>query len=68
MPDAVERYAADRLGDATPTSRKRWAAMPSGWHPDELRPALERCIKGVASGQAALLEVMTHEESAFAGA
>jgi len=69
MPDAVERYAADRLG-----GRYADVAKALGGHaerverPDELRPALERCIAGVASGQAALLEVMTHEESSFAGA
>ena len=30
--------------------------------PAELRPAMERCIRSIDAGQAALLEVMTHEE------
>jgi hypothetical protein len=31
--------------------------------PAELRPALERAIASTRDGRAALLEVMTHEES-----
>jgi thiamine pyrophosphate-dependent acetolactate synthase large subunit-like protein len=67
MPDAVERYEADRLG-----GRYADVATALGGHaervayPDELRPALERCVRAVAAGRASLLEVMTHEESAFA--
>ncbi len=69
MPDAVERYAADRLGGRYADIAKALGGPAERvGHPDELRPALKRCIRGVASGQAALLEVMTHEESAFAGA
>jgi thiamine pyrophosphate-dependent acetolactate synthase large subunit-like protein len=69
MPHAVARYEADRLG-----GRYADIARALGGHaelvagPEELRSALERCITSVAAGQAALLEVMTQEESAFAGA
>ena len=69
MPDAVARYAADRLGgryadDRQGARRPRRAASSE---PDELRAALERCIAAVAAGQAALCEVATHEETAMAG-
>jgi thiamine pyrophosphate-dependent acetolactate synthase large subunit-like protein len=68
MPDAVSRYAADRMG-----GRYADVARALGGHaervdrPDELRAALERCIASVGAGQAALCEVATHEESAMAG-
>jgi acetolactate synthase-1/2/3 large subunit len=69
MPDAVERYAADQLGGCYADVAKALGGHAERvGHPDELRPALERCIASVTAGQAALLEVMTHEESAFAGA
>ena len=67
MPDAVSRYASDRLG-----GRYADIATALGGHgerverPAELRPALERCIASVADGQAALCEVATHEENAMA--
>jgi acetolactate synthase-1/2/3 large subunit len=69
MPEAVERYEAHRLG-----GRYAEVASALGGHaerverPDDLRPALERAIAAVGSGQAALVEVSTHEESVFAGA
>jgi acetolactate synthase-1/2/3 large subunit len=67
MPDAVTRHAANRLGG-------EYAAIGTalGGHaerverPQELRPALERCIASVAAGRAALLEVVTHEEPMLA--
>ena len=64
MPDAVERDAANRLsgdyaGVAPRAGRPRRAGRAS---PDELRAALDRCIASTRAGQAALLEVMTHEE------
>jgi thiamine pyrophosphate-dependent acetolactate synthase large subunit-like protein len=68
MPDAVARYAADRLG-----GRYAEIARALGGHAeqvqraDELRGALERCIAAVAAGRAALCEVATHEEPAMAG-
>src|SRR6478609_4867403 len=60
MPDAVARYAADRLG-----GRYAEIARALGGHAehvqraDELRGALERCIAAVAAGRAALCEVAT---------
>jgi acetolactate synthase-1/2/3 large subunit len=68
MPDAVSRYASDRLG-----GRYADVATALGGHsetvdrPADLRPALERCISSVAAGQAALCEIATHEENAMAG-
>ena len=63
MPDAVELYGANRLGGSY---REIGAALGAYAErieqPDELRAALERCIASVENGQAALLEVMTHEE------
>jgi uncharacterized protein len=67
MPDAVARYASDRLG-----GRYADVATALGGHgervdrPAELRSALERCIASVAAGRAALCEVATHEENAMA--
>ena len=69
MPEAVARYEADRLG-----GRYAEVASALGGHaerverPDELRPALERATASMDSGRAALVEVLTHEESVFAGA
>jgi acetolactate synthase-1/2/3 large subunit len=69
MPEAVARYEADRLD-----GRYAEVASALGGHaerverPDELRPALERSLASIASGQAALVEVLTHEESVFASA
>ena len=68
MPDAVSRYASNEL-----SGRYADVATALGGHaervgsPAELRPALERCIAGVAAGQAALCEIATHEENAMAG-
>ena len=67
MPEAVARYDAHRLG-----GDYRAVATALGVHaervqrPDELRAALERSIACVASGRPALLEVLTHEETAMA--
>jgi thiamine pyrophosphate-dependent acetolactate synthase large subunit-like protein len=67
MPDAVARYDAHRLG-----GDYRGVAEALGGHaerverPEELRAALERCIRCVESGRPALLEAMTHEEPAMA--
>jgi thiamine pyrophosphate-dependent acetolactate synthase large subunit-like protein len=69
MPNAVSRYAADRLG-----GRYADVARALGGHAEqvgqagELRGALERCIASVGAGRAALCEVATHEEPAMAGA
>jgi acetolactate synthase-1/2/3 large subunit len=63
MPEAVARYDAHKLG-----GDYRGVATALGVHaeraerPDELGPALQRCIACVGSGRPALLEAMTHEE------
>jgi acetolactate synthase-1/2/3 large subunit len=68
MPEAVARYGSDRL-----TGRYADVATALGGHaervgrPADLRAALERCVKSVGAGQAALCEVATHEEPAMAG-
>ena len=67
MPDAVERHAANRLGgDYAAIGAALGGHTERVERPGELRPALERCIAATASGRAALLEVMTHEEHELA--
>jgi thiamine pyrophosphate-dependent acetolactate synthase large subunit-like protein len=67
MPDAVERHEAHRLGgDYAAIGAALGGFAERVERPAELGPALERCITAVGSGRAALLEVMTHEESRLA--
>ena len=67
MPDAVERDAANRLsGDYAGVGRALGGHTERVERPAELRAALDRCIASTESGQAALLEVMTHEEHELA--
>jgi thiamine pyrophosphate-dependent acetolactate synthase large subunit-like protein len=67
MPDAVERYGANRLGgDYREIGAALGAYAERIDQPTELRAALERCIASVDDGRTALLEVMTHEEPALA--
>jgi acetolactate synthase-1/2/3 large subunit len=67
MPDAVERYAAHRLGgDYSGVARSLGAHAERVEHPDDLRAALERCISCVEEGRPSLLEAITHEECAMA--
>jgi acetolactate synthase-1/2/3 large subunit len=67
MPDAVAKYAAHKLGgDYRGVATALGAYAERVEHPDELRAALERCIACVQSGRPALLEAITHEESAMA--
>jgi thiamine pyrophosphate-dependent acetolactate synthase large subunit-like protein len=68
MPDAVAAYGASSLG-----GDYAGVASALGGHAErvaecrELRPAIERCVASVESGRASLLEVLTHEETAFPG-
>ena len=63
MPDAVERYGSNRMG-----GDYRAIGLALGGRAErvsevgELRAALERAIAATRSGEAVLLEVMTHEE------
>jgi thiamine pyrophosphate-dependent acetolactate synthase large subunit-like protein len=66
MPDAVERYEANRLGGSYGEIGAALGAYAERIErPAELRTALERCIASVEDGRTALLEVMTHEEPAL---
>jgi acetolactate synthase I/II/III large subunit len=67
MPDAVERFSANRLGgDYAAIGKALGGYSDRVDRPDQLRPALERCYSAIGSGRAALLEVMTHEEHRLA--
>jgi thiamine pyrophosphate-dependent acetolactate synthase large subunit-like protein len=67
MPEAVTRYDAHRLGgDYRGVATALGVHAERVEHPDDLRPALQRCIACVTSGRPALLEAMTHEELAMA--
>jgi thiamine pyrophosphate-dependent acetolactate synthase large subunit-like protein len=67
MPDAVERYGSNQLGGSYAEIGAALGAYTQRVaQPAELQAGLERCIGSVESGQAALLEVMTHEESVLA--
>ena len=68
MPDAVERYGANRVGGSYAE-----VARALGGHAErvdraaDLRGGIERCIASVSAGRASLLEVVTAEEAAIAG-
>jgi acetolactate synthase-1/2/3 large subunit len=63
MPEAVAAYGANLLGgDYAGVAKALGAHAERVERSDELRAAIERCIKCVASGRPALLEAMTHEE------
>jgi thiamine pyrophosphate-dependent acetolactate synthase large subunit-like protein len=63
MPNAVDRHRSNRLGgDYAAIGRALGGHAEHVGEAGELRAALERCIAATASGKAALLEVMTHEE------
>jgi acetolactate synthase-1/2/3 large subunit len=67
MPEAVERYASNRLaGDYAALGRALGAHAERAATPQELGPALERGIAAVRDGRTALVEVMTHEEPRLA--
>lgn len=67
MPDAVERYAANRLGgDYCAIARALGGHGERVVEPADLAPALQRGIASVSAGTAALVEVMTREEPVVA--
>jgi thiamine pyrophosphate-dependent acetolactate synthase large subunit-like protein len=69
MPDAVDRFASNRLGgDYAAVAQALGAHAERVREPAELRPALERSIAATADGRAVLLEVATHEEGRLPGA
>jgi thiamine pyrophosphate-dependent acetolactate synthase large subunit-like protein len=68
MPVASERYHANRLsGEYAAVAQALGGHGEQVAHPAELKPALGRCLQAVAGGQAALLEVRTHEEPRLPG-
>ncbi|MDX6591087.1 MAG: hypothetical protein QOJ13_283 [Gaiellales bacterium] len=63
MPDAVNRHRSNRLGgDYAAIARALGGHAEHVREAADLRAALERCAASVRSGEATLLEVMTHEE------
>jgi acetolactate synthase I/II/III large subunit len=67
MPQAVERYGANRLGgDYAGIATALGAHAERVSDADELRGAIARCGAAVESGRTALLEVLTHEEPELA--
>jgi acetolactate synthase-1/2/3 large subunit len=63
MPDAVKRHRSNRLGgDYAAIARALGGHAEHVREAADLRAALERCAASVRSGEATLLEVMTHEE------
>ncbi len=63
MPQAVERYASNRLsGEYAAVAAALGAHTERAATPQELRPALERAIAAARDGRSVVVEVMTHEE------
>ncbi len=67
MPQAVDRYAAHRLGgDYAAVATALGAHAERVGAAAELRGAIQRSVAAVEAGRTALLEVMTHEEPELA--
>ncbi|HEY0125151.1 MAG TPA: thiamine pyrophosphate-requiring protein [Rhizobium sp.] len=68
MPIATEKYGANRVtGNYAPIAKALGGYGECVREPENLRPALLRALDRVAAGQAALIEVVTHEEPRLAG-
>ncbi|MET3858821.1 thiamine pyrophosphate-requiring protein [Rhizobium sp. OAE497] len=68
MPIATEKYGANRItGSYAPIAEALGGYGECVSEPDELRAALLRGLDRVRAGQAALIEVVTHEEPRLAG-
>lgn len=68
MPVATKKYQANRVsGEYAPIARALGGHGECVFDPEGLRGALQRCVATVREGRAALLEVVTHEESRLAG-
>jgi acetolactate synthase-1/2/3 large subunit len=68
MPLATRKYQANRVsGEYAPIARALGGHGECVFDPEGLREALQRCVATVREGRAALLEVVTHEESRLAG-
>jgi acetolactate synthase-1/2/3 large subunit len=68
MPIATEKYGANRMtGSYAPIAEALGGYGECVSEPEHLRPALLRGLDRVRFGQAALIEVVTHEEPRLAG-
>lgn len=68
MPVATQKYQANRVsGEYAPIAQALGGHGECVVDPEGLRAALQRCVATVRDGRAALLEVVTHEESRLAG-
>ncbi|WP_246413288.1 thiamine pyrophosphate-requiring protein [Rhizobium indicum] len=68
MPIATAKYDANRVtGNYAPIAEALGGYGECVTEPKSLRPALLRALNRIAAGQAALIEVVTHEEPRLAG-
>ena len=68
MPVATSKYGANRLsGNYAPIAEALGGHGECVVEPEMLRPGLLRALEKVKAGQAALVEVVTHEEPRLAG-
>ncbi|MGO7171942.1 thiamine pyrophosphate-requiring protein [Rhizobium leguminosarum] len=68
MPIATTKYGANRVtGSYAPIAEALGGYAECVVDPEMLRPALLRALDKVKAGQAALIEVVTHEEPRLAG-
>jgi len=68
MPIATQKYEANRMsGGYAPVATALGCYGECVTEADELRGALQRGLERVAAGQAALIEVVTHEEPRLPG-
>ena len=68
MPVATQKYGANRVtGNYAPIAEALGGYGECVTEPQNLRPALLRALERVTAGQAALIEVVTHEEPRLAG-
>ncbi|MCC2613698.1 thiamine pyrophosphate-requiring protein [Neorhizobium sp. Rsf11] len=68
MPIATRKYGANRMsGSYAPIAEALGGCGECVTQSGEVRPALLRGLERVAEGQAALIEVVTHEEPRLAG-
>ncbi|MGO4199383.1 thiamine pyrophosphate-requiring protein [Rhizobium sp. YAF28] len=68
MPIATTKYGANRVtGNYAPIAEALGGYSECVIEPENLRPALLRALDRVTAGQAALIEVVTHEEPRLAG-
>ncbi|MGN8111706.1 thiamine pyrophosphate-requiring protein [Paraburkholderia sp. 22098] len=68
MPVATKKYQANRVsGEYAPIAEALGGHGECVIDPEDLSAALRRCVATVRDGRAALLEVVTHEESRLAG-